>query len=370
MHESQTANEQSSMNQHSSILSSNLTKEDKDYARKLRTRHLISALFEWFCFCCTWTGVLLLILLMTCVVYQCWGWLDWQFITSTNSSNPKKAGVLISLLGTLWLMFFTSLFAIPIGVGAAIYLEEFSSDNWFNRIIRINISNLAGIPSIVYGILGLTVFVECLYLFDAPGHAVVYQKEFHRVIPLGITTFHLRLPFGKSLISGALTLGILVLPIIIIASQEALRAVPRSIRHAAYALGATKWQAVWYQVLPASLPGIMTGIILAISRAIGETAPLIVVGVASFYAFAPGEIYGPVDAVKNLNAVGTTKGLMNVPYSTYMSIPYDIYNWVKRPERDFQHVAAAGIIVLLVMLFTLNLIAIYIRQRFERKLKW
>lgn len=333
-----------------------MSQSNIEYDRKLRIRHTISAVFEWVCFFCTWIGIFVLVVLLCAVVYKAWGWLDWQFLTSKNSTFPQKAGVMTSLWGTFWLMLFSSMFSIPVGVGAAIYLEEFAKDHWTTRFIRLNIANLAGIPSIVYGLLGLTVFVHFFHLFEG--------QPFHRVIYLGPYMLNIRLPFDRSVISGALTLGLMILPVIIIASQEALRAVPQSIRHAAYALGATKWQTIWYQVLPASLPGIMTGVILAVSRAIGETAPLIVVGSASFLMVPPGNISNITDVIYKF------QGVLDIPYASYTALPYDIYNWVKRPQSDFEHVAAAGILVLIVMLLVLNGLAIFIRSRFEKNLRW
>ena len=234
-----------------------------------------------------------------------------DFINSFPSRNAEDAGIKAAFWGTLWMMAFTALFAIPTGVGAAIYLEEYAPKSWFTRIIQINIANLAGVPSIVYGILGLTLFVRAMSL-------------------------------DRSVLAGSLTMALLVLPIVIIASQEALRAVPGSIREGAYALGASRWQVTFHQVLPVALPGILTGIILALSRAVGETAPLIMIGALLFVPFTPA---GPLD------------------YFTVL--PIQIFNWSARPQAEFQENAAAGIIVLLAVLLTMNAFAIILRNRFQ-----
>ena len=210
----------------------------------------------------------------------------------------------------------TALFAFPVGVGAAVYLEEYAPNNRWTRLLKTNIANLAGIPSIVYGLLGLGVFVSLLAL-------------------------------GRTVISGALTMALLILPVIIIASQEAIRAVPPSLRQAAFALGATRWQVARDHVIPAAMPGILTGIILSISRAMGETAPLLVVGAAAYVTFNP---------------TGVT--------SKYTALPMQIYEWARRPQQEFQDLAAAAIIVLLVLLLMLNATAIYLRQRFAKNVKW
>jgi phosphate transport system permease protein len=228
------------------------------------------------------------------------------------SRIPARAGIKAALVGSLWMLALTALIAFPLSVGAAIYLEEYARRNWISRIIQTNIANLAGVPSIVYGILGLALFVRALSL-------------------------------GRSLLSGALTLSLLILPVIILASQEAIRAVPDSIRQAAYGLGATRWQAVRLQVLPMALPGILTGTILALSRAVGETAPLVMIGALSFVAFTP---KGPLDQ--------------------FTVLPLQIFNWVSRPQEEFRQLAAGAIIVLLVMLLLMNAGAILLRNRYQR----
>jgi phosphate transport system permease protein len=243
------------------------------------------------------------------------GNLSWDFLNNPASFNPAKAGIFPAIMGTLWLMGLTALFIVPVGVAAAIYLEEYADrSKWWNRVIEVNIQNLAAVPSIVYGILGLAYIVRG---------------------PLGL---------GRAVLAGSLTLGLLVLPVVIISSREALRAVPPSIREGALALGATQWQAIWRQVLPSSIPGIATGVILALSRAIGETAPLIVVGAATYVAFAPA---GPMDS--------------------FTALPIQIFNWISQPQPEFKALAAAAIIVLMGMLLLMNSLAIYLRNRYENK---
>jgi phosphate transport system permease protein len=241
------------------------------------------------------------------------GWLDWQFLTEFPSRFPERAGIKSALYGTVWLVSLTALFSVPIGVAGAIYLEEYAKPSRLNTIIEISIANLAGVPSVVYGILGLAVFVRWFAL-------------------------------GPSIVAGALTMSLLILPIIIVASREALRSVPDSIRRGAFALGATQWQTVHHHVLPAALPGILTGTILALSRAVGETAPLILIGAAAFVAFVPA---GPMDS--------------------FTALPIQIYGWVGRPQAEFHELAAAAIIVLLVVLLSMNATALIVRLRAQRR---
>jgi phosphate transport system permease protein len=256
-------------------------------------------------------------------------WLTTDFVTRPQTSEPLTAGVRTAILGSLWTILFTILLAFPIGVGAAIYLEEYASDNWLNRIIQTNINNLAGVPSIVYGILGLAIFVRTL-------EALTSGEVFGYVDPTSAN--------GRTVLSAGLTLGLLVLPIIIINAQEAIRAVPRSLRNASYGVGATKWQTVWSHVLPNSMPGILTGTILAISRAIGETAPLVVVGASTAISFDPSS-----------------------PFSKFTTLPIQIYQWTSRPQDEFRSLAAASILVLLMLLLSLNAFAILLRNRFSRR---
>ena len=256
-------------------------------------------------------------------------WLTTNFIVRPQTSEPLTAGVRTAILGSLWTILFTILLAFPIGLGAAIYLEEYASDNRLNRIIQTNINNLAGVPSIIYGILGLAIFVRTL-------EALTSGEVFGLVDP---TTAN-----GRTVLSAGFTLGLLVLPIIIINAQEAIRAVPRSLRNASFGVGATKWQTVWSHVLPNAMPGILTGTILAVSRAIGETAPLVVVGASTAISFDP-----------------------NSPFSKFTTLPIQIYQWTSRPQDEFRSLAAASIIVLLIMLLSLNASAILLRNRFSRR---
>jgi phosphate transport system permease protein len=242
--------------------------------------------------------------------------LNIRFLTSYPSRIAENSGILPALVGSLWVGSLTALISFPLGVLTGVYMEEYARRNIFTEILDINISNLAGVPSIIYGLLGLEVFVRFMGL-------------------------------GRSIMAGALTLSLLVLPIIVISTREAIRTVPESIREASYALGATKWQTVFYQVLPAAMPGILTGFILAISRALGESAPLITIGALTFIAFLPESIFDP-----------------------FTVLPIQIFNWISRPQREFASNAAAGIIVLLILVFSLNFIAIYLRAKYERLRIW
>ncbi len=258
-------------------------------------------------------------------------WLTPDFIVSPQSSKPEFAGVRTAILGTLWVVLITICFSFPIGVAAAIYLEEYARDNWLNRLLQTNINNLAGVPSIIYGMLGLAIFVRALEAFTSG--AVFGQVEAN-------TTAN-----GRTILSAGLTLGLLILPIIIINAQEAIRAVPNSLRQASYGIGATKWQTVWYHVLPNALPGILTGTILALSRAIGETAPLVVVGASTFITIDP-----------------------NGPFSKFTVLPIQIYQWTSRPQAEFRNIAAAAILVLLALLLTLNATAVLLRNKYSKQL--
>lgn len=268
----------------------------------------------------TLLGLVVLVVLLIDVFRDGWPRLSWQFLTSFPSRKPEEAGILSALVGSLWLISLTALFAFPLGVGAAIYLEEYAPRSRFTEFIEVNIANLAGVPSIIYGLLGLEVFVRFLF---------------------PITN-------GRTILSGALTMTLLVLPMIIIATREALRAVPDSLRQAGLAMGATRWQVVRDLILPQALPGALTGTILALSRAIGETAPLITIGALTYIAYLP-----PF----SLEALRT-------PFTV---LPIQIFNWVSRPQAGFHQAAAAGIIVLLVVLLSMNAGAIYLRNRFQRR---
>ncbi len=240
---------------------------------------------------------------------------DWHFLSNYPSRIADNAGLRSALLGSLWMLAFTAIIAFPLGVGAAIYLEEYAPDNWLTRFIQLNIANLAGVPSIVYGLLGLGLFVRWLAL-------------------------------GRVVLAGSMTMALLILPLIIVASREAIRAVPDSLREGSYALGATRWQMVRQTVLPSASGGILTGTILALARAIGETAPLITIGALTYVAFDP-----------------------NGPLDIFTVLPIQIFNWVSLPQKEFHSLAAGGIVVLLVVLLTANSLAVYLRYRMQRRLQ-
>jgi phosphate transport system permease protein len=258
-------------------------------------------------------------------------WFSKEFITSPQSSDPVQAGIRTAILGSLWVVAITILFSFPVGVGAAIYLEEYATDTALNRLIQTNINNLAGVPSIIYGILGLAIFVRVLEPITSGAIFGVVEDP---------TTAN-----GRTILAAGLTLGLLILPMIIINAQEAIRAVPSSLRQASLGVGATKWQTIWNHVLPNALPGILTGVILAMSRAIGETAPLVVVGASTYITYDP-----------------------DGPFSKFTVLPIQIYQWTARPQDVFRNIAAAAIIVLLVLLFTLNATAVLLRNRYSKKL--
>jgi phosphate transport system permease protein len=283
------------------------------FRRSATGMKLRSSIFYSLTLAATMVGIVFLLVLLVDVVLDGWRWLDWDFITNFPSRRPADAGIKSALFGTLWLMGFTALVAFPLGVGAAIYLQEYAPKHWVVSLVKLNITNLAGVPSIVYGILGLAIFVRGMEM-------------------------------GRSVIAGALTMSLLILPIIIIAAQEALKAVPDSLRQASYALGATRWQTTWNVVLPQALAGVLTGNILALSRAIGETAPLVVIGALTFIAFTP-----------------------NSPLDQFTVLPIQTFNWVSRPQADFQSLAAAAIIVLLIILLAMNAGAIILRNKFQRR---
>ena len=261
----------------------------------------------------TLVGLVFLGLLFFQIISQGAGNLSWKFLNGFPSISPERAGIKNALAGSLWLMLVTAPVTMLLGVLTAVYLEEYAKKNWLNRLIMVNIQNLAGVPSIVFGLLGLTIFV---FIFRT----------------------------GEIILAGGLTLALLVLPVIVVSAQESIRSVPKELREASMAMGATKWQTVRRIVLPAAFPGILTGTILALSRAIGETAPILVVGAATAIFTMPSSIFDP-----------------------YTAIPIQIFNWVGLPNPDFQSVASAGIIVLLVVLLIMNSIAVFIRNKFSKK---
>jgi phosphate transport system permease protein len=312
--------------------------------------------FEWTCAASTWFGLGVLVVLLIGVLWQGAGWLTWSFLTNYDSRHPENAGVIAGLWGSFWLVSLATLLTVPIGVGAAMFLEEYQTKGWLRTLIEVNLSNLAGVPSIVYGILGMAVFVK---MFGA------FQRDPQQLeLSLGFTSVEIPLPFGRTVLSGAMTLALLMLPVVIVASREALRAIPPSIRHASYALGATHWQTIRHVVLPVAVPGIVTGVILAVARAAGETAPLLMIGAAIFLARTPGGIESPADVFRHPH------GLLEAPFDHFTALPIQIYNWVSRPEPEYRHVAAAAILVLLAVLQLFNIAASIARARSRSRARW
>lgn len=285
------------------------------HSHNTKPKRILNRVFYGVLLMMTLFSVFILGVLLYTVIRDSWGWFDWNFITSMPSRKAEQAGIYSALLGSVWTIGLTALFAIPMGVGTAIYLEEYSdASSKINRLIQLNISNLAGIPSIVYGMLGLTVFVRML-------------------------------AFDRSILSGALTLTLLILPVIIVSSQEAIRSVPNNLKEASFAVGMTRWQTITGVVIPFALPGILTGSILAVSRAMGEAAPLIMVGAAGYIAFKPASV---MDA--------------------FTTLPIQIFNWTSRPQEEFRHIAAAGILLLLIFLLISNAIAIILRNKYQKRI--
>jgi phosphate transport system permease protein len=287
--------------------------DQEQVIRRMKPRLFRNTFFKYLFLLATGLCLIVLAVLFGRIFIQGLPYLDWQFMNSLPSRKPEEAGIYTALNGTIWLMVVVVPVTMILGVGAAIYLEEYAKKNRFTTFIQVNITNLAGVPSVVYGLLGLTLFVR---------------------------TF----AFGKSVLAAGLTMSLLVLPVIIVSAQEAIRAVPSSFREASYAMGATKWTTILRVVLPASLPGILTGSILALSRAIGETAPLVVLGIPLFLAFLPNSVF-----------------------DEFTALPMQIYNWTSRPQDEFHALAAAGIIVLLALLIVMNSVAIMIRNKFSKR---
>lgn len=282
----------------------------------IRTNRIIDLIFKYIGIVCTFSGMILLAIFLGDILIEGLTRIDWDFLTNLPSRRAERAGILTAWTGTAWILGLTAIIAIPLGVCAGIYLQEYGTRNRLAHFIELNIANLAGVPSIIYGLLGLQIFVRA---FD----------------------------FGGSLLAGAFTLALLILPIIIVATREALKAVPNSLREASYGMGATKWQTTWYQILPAASGGILTGIILALSRAVGETAPLIVIGALAYVPF-----------------------VADNPMDEFTVLPIQIFNWVSRPQEAFLVNAAAAIIILLAITFIMNGIAVYLRNRWQRKINW
>ncbi|ALX48093.1 phosphate ABC transporter permease PstA [Lentibacillus amyloliquefaciens] len=279
---------------------------------KMNKRIISNQIMRQLFFLAAAFGIVVLVVLLYRIFSEGIPYLDWSFFTNFASRFPEEAGIKAAIAGSLWLMAVTAPISLMLGVGTAIYLEEYAKENMFTRFIRMNISNLAGVPSVVFGLLGLTVFVRLMEM-------------------------------GRSVMAGGLTMSLLILPIIVVSSQEAIRAIPKSQYEASYAMGATRWQTIRRIVLPAAIPGILTGGILALSRAIGETAPLLMIGALSFVAYLPENIW-----------------------SSFTVLPIQIFNWTGRPQEEFHLVASTGIIVLLVILLLMNSIAIFIRNKFSK----
>lgn len=282
----------------------------------LRINRLIDVGFKYVGIFATLFGLVLLAIFISNIIGDGIRRIDWDFLTSLPSRRAADSGILTAWTGTAWIMVLTALIAIPLGVSAGIYLQEYGRKNKLASIVEVNIANLAGVPSIIYGLLGLEIFVRTLGL-------------------------------GSSLLAGACTLSLLILPVIIVATREALKAVPNSLREASYGMGATKWQTIWFQILPAASGGIITGVILALSRAVGETAPLIVIGALAYVPFVP-----------------------QSPLDEFTVLPMQIFNWISRPQKGFLENGAAAIIILLAITFLMNGIAIYFRNRWQKKINW
>ena len=280
---------------------------------RLAFRKSVGTLFVGLFLLALCIGLAGLIILIIQVLIEGVPWLSWTLLSSYQSRFPEQAGLLAPVIGSLWLMALTAAFTVPVGVGAAVYLEEYAPKNRLTQIIEINSSNLAGVPSIVYGLLGLAVFVQWMAM-------------------------------GRSLLAGGLTLSLLVLPIVILTSREAIRAVPQSYRQGAYALGSTQWEVTKKIVLPSAFPGILTGVILAMSRAVGEAAPILAITALVYVTFVPSN-----------------------PLDRFTILPLQIFDWVGRPQEDFQSLAAAGIIVLLAMLLSMNALAIFLRNKYQKR---
>lgn len=289
---------------------------DIDIKRLLKKQVIGERIFLSLSFLAMIVVLLALAILIIDVIADGYSRLSLQFLMSFPSRKPEEAGILAPLIGSIYMIILTGIFALPLGVGAAIYLEAYAPKNWLSNLVELNIANLAAVPSIIYGLLGLELFVRLMGL-------------------------------GRSLVAGALTMALLLQPVIIIVSREAIRSIPTSIWEASFAIGATRWQTIRHQILPLAMPGIMTGTILSFSRAIGETAPLITMGALTYIAFLPDSLLSP-----------------------FTVLPIQIFNWVSRPQKGFLINAAAGIIILLIILILMNSLAVWLRNRFQKRLNW
>lgn len=324
------------------------------FNEKLPSRHFFGKIFHAALLISMLIGLFLLSVLLIDLAVKGLDWLRPELFQNYHSRKPEQAGMKSAIVGSIINITLTGLFSFPLGVGAAIYLEEYAPKNWLTNFINLNINNLAGVPSIVYGMLGLVVFGRMFGLFAPDSWLVSLLNLPIRQGAMGGLQFNLfgipwleiRMPFGRSLLAGALTMTLLILPVVIIASREAIRAVPPTIKEAAYGLGATKWQVVSKQVIPIAMPGILTGIILALSRAIGEAAPLIIMGAFTYVPFLP-----------------------ESAWDQFTVMPIQVYNWISLPQVEYRvYLAAAGILVLLAVLLSFNAIAVFLRKKFE--IKW
>lgn len=335
-----------------------------------RRRKRAGDVFHVLLLLATLVGIVMLFALIVSLATEGLNWITPNLFTNFHSRHPELAGMKSAIVGSVFVLLLTALFSFPLGVGAAVYLEEYAPRNWFTGLIQINIANLAGVPSIVYGMLGLAAFARfygvlqsdgwltrlltgrTVYLFGNPSYVpfsiadkLGWVAGSRGGFSFDILGLPIELPFGKSLLAGALTMTLLILPVVIIAAREAVRAVPNSIREAAYGLGATRWQTVSQQVLPVAMPGILTGMILALSRAMGEAAPLIILGAFTYVPFLPENVW-----------------------DVFTVMPIQIYNWITLPQDEYRvHLAGAAILVLLVILLAMNGLAVYLRNRFEKR---
>lgn len=282
---------------------------------RIQRNRLKDELFKYWGIFCTLLGIVLLCIFIGSILVDGVQRIDWAFMTDLPSRMAEKSGIFTAVMGSIWVLILTTIIALPVGIAAAIYLEEYTGKNKFSSLLEINISNLAGVPSVIYGLLGLEIFVRIMEM-------------------------------GASILAGSFTLALLILPIVIVSTREALKAIPKSVRDASFALGASKWQTVSGQLLPAASGGILTGVILALSRAVGETAPLIVIGALAYVPFAPAS-----------------------PMDEFTVLPIQIFNWIARPQHGFEVNAAAAIIVLLLITFIMNGIAVYFRNKWQKNLK-
>ncbi|MDA3882531.1 MAG: phosphate ABC transporter permease PstA [Bacteroidales bacterium] len=283
--------------------------------RSVRNK-IYDKVFEIIGYTATFFGLIILLYFITDIVYEGWNRIDYDFLTSYTSRKAEKSGIFPAWVGSVWILALTLIISVPIGIASGIYFEEYAKKNKITYMLEVNIANLAGVPSIIYGLLGLEIFGR---MFG----------------------------FGSSILTGSLTLALLILPIIIVSTREALKAVPQSLRDASFALGASKWQTIWLQILPSSMGGVLTGTILALSRAVGETAPLIVIGALAYVPFIPSS-----------------------PMDEFTVLPMQIFEWTSRPQHEFLINAAAAIIVLLCITFLMNGIAIYLRNKWQKKNQW